>query len=88
MNQEKNAAPQPVSFEVDIPKELNANPPVKQRLETREQAPQPTLEQIQEKLEKAYERKTNVIATTLSQVKETSTKVELYRERRSSNERA
>merc|ERR1711874_296730 len=76
------------SFEVDIPKELNANPPVKQRLETRELAPQPTLEQIQEKLEKAYERKTNVIATTVSQVKETTTKVELYRERRSSNERA
>lgn len=66
MSQDKNAAPQPVSFEVEIAKEPTANPPVKQRLESREQAPQPTLEQIQEKLEKAYERKTNVIATTVS----------------------
>ena len=61
---------------------------MKQRLESREQGPQPTLEQIQEKLEKANERKINVIASTVSQVKETTTKVELYRERRSSNERA
>jgi len=32
MNQDKQAAPQPISFEVELNKDLNANPPVKQRL--------------------------------------------------------
>jgi len=33
MQQEQSAAPQPVSFEVQLDKELNANPPIRQRLE-------------------------------------------------------
>jgi len=42
--QSEQSAPQPVSFEVQLDKELNANPPIRQRLEQREQPPQPTLE--------------------------------------------
>jgi len=66
MQVENSAAPQPVSFEVELAKELNANPPIRQRLEQREEKPQPTLEQIQEKLEKAGERKAQVIASQIS----------------------
>ena len=57
MQSEQSAARQPVSFEVELDKELNANPPIRKRLEQREEKPQPTLEQIQDKLEKAGERK-------------------------------
>ena len=64
--QTEQSAPQPISFEVQLEKELNANPPVRQRLEQREQNPQPTLEKIQEKLEKAGERKAQVIASQIS----------------------
>jgi len=88
MQQEQSAAPQPVSFEVQLDKELNANPPIRQRLEQREQNPQPTLEQIQDKLEKAGERKAQVIASQISQVKENVVKVEQTQERKSSMERA
>merc|ERR1712226_676223 len=54
--QSPQAAPQPVSFELPLDKDLTANPPVKQRLEQREQNPI-TLEQIQDKLEQAGKRK-------------------------------
>ena len=76
MQSETSAAPQPVSFEVPLEKELNANPPIRQRLEKREEKPLPTLDQIQDKLEKAGERKAQVIASQISQVKETTVKIE------------
>jgi len=75
MQQDKQAAPQPVSFEVELNKDLNANPPVKQRLEQNEK-PQVTLEQIQDKLEKAGERKAQVIASQIDNAKQTSVKTE------------
>jgi len=73
--QSTQAAPQPVSFDLPLDKDLSANPPVKQRLEQREQNPI-TLEQIQEKLEQAGKRKAQVIASQVSQVKEIAIKVE------------
>jgi len=73
--QSPQAAPQPVSFELPLDKDLTANPPVKQRLEQREQNPI-TLEQIQDKLEQAGKRKAQVIASQISQVKELAVKVE------------
>merc|ERR1711915_93951 len=85
--QSPQAAPQPVSFELPLDKDLTANPPVKQRLEQREQNPI-TLEQIQEKLEQAEKRKAQVIASQISQVKEVSVKGEQTQERKSSMERA
>jgi len=63
--QATQAAPQPVSFDLPLDKDLSANPPVKQRLEQREQNPI-TLEQIQEKLEMAEKRKAQVIASQIS----------------------
>jgi hypothetical protein len=48
--QANQAAPQPVSFDLPLDKDLTANPPVKQRLMQREQNPL-TLEQIKDKLE-------------------------------------
>jgi len=48
--QANQAAPQPVSFDLPLDKDLTANPPVKQRLMQREQNPL-TLEQINDKLE-------------------------------------
>merc|ERR1712179_805080 len=106
--QSPQAAPQPVSFELPLDKDLTANPPVKQRLEQREQNPI-TLEQIQDKLEQAGKRKAQVIASQISQVKELAAaeanrtvqltniqerakthnnKVQLVRERKSSQEKA
>merc|ERR1711953_289407 len=85
--QSPQAAPQPVSFELPLDKDLTANPPVKQRLEQREQNPI-TLEQIQDKLEQAGKRKAQVIASQISQVKELAVKVEQTQERKSSMERA
>jgi len=73
--QSTQAAPQPVSFDLPLDKDLSANPPVKQRLEQREQNPI-TLEQIQDKLEQAGKRKAQVIASQVSQVKEIAIKVE------------
>jgi hypothetical protein len=88
MQQDKQAAPQPVAFDVQLDKELNANPPIRQRLEQLPQRNPVTLEQIQDKLEKARERKTQVIASQISQVKENSVKLELTKERASSTKRA
>merc|ERR1711982_163709 len=85
--QSNQAAPQPVSFDLPLDKDLTANPPVKQRLEQREQVPL-TLEQIQDKLEQAEKRKAQVIASQVSQAKEDSAKVEQTKERKSSMERA
>merc|ERR1711982_268585 len=85
--QSNQAAPQPVSFDLPLDKDLTANPPVKQRLEQREQVPL-TLEQIQDKLEQAEKRKAQVIASQVSQAKEDSAKVEQIQERKSSMERA
>ena len=85
MQQDKQAAP--VCLDIPLEKELNANPPVKQRLENREPK-QVTMEQIQDKLEKAAERKAQEIARQLDNVKETVVKVEQTQERKSSMERA
>merc|ERR1711990_678686 len=85
--QSTQAAPQPVSFDLPLDKDLTANPPVKQRFEQREQNPI-TLEQIQDKLERAGKRKAQVIASQISQVKELAVKVEQTQERKSSMERA
>merc|ERR1711920_284143 len=86
--QANQAAPQPVSFDLPLDKDLTANPPIRQRLEQREETNPLTLEQIQEKLEQAEKRKAQVIASQISQVKETSVKVEQTQERKSSMERA
>jgi hypothetical protein len=83
--QDKNAAP--VCIDIELEKELNANPPVKQRLESRE-VKQVTMEQIQDKLERAGERKAQTIAAQLDTVKQTTVKVEQTQERKSSMERA
>jgi len=48
--QSPQAAPQPVSFDLPLDKDLTANPPIRQRLEQREPATI-TMEQIQDKLE-------------------------------------
>jgi hypothetical protein len=73
--QDKQAAPQPISFDIELDKEPTANPPIRQRLEQREQNPPATLEQIQDKLEKAGERKAQVIASQIESVKEVSVKI-------------
>jgi len=86
--QDKQAAPQPVAFDVQLDKELNANPPIRQRLEQQPQKNPVTLEQIQDKLDKAGERKAQAIASQISQVKENSVKLEQTQERKSSMERA
>merc|ERR1712110_525160 len=86
--QANQAAPQPVSFDLPLDKDLTANPPIRQRLEQREETNPLTLEQIQEKLEQAEKRKAQVIASQISQLKEVSVKVEQTQERKSSMERA
>merc|ERR1712110_1384481 len=66
--QANQAAPQPVSFDLPLDKDLTANPPIRQRLEQREETNPLTLEQIQEKLEQAEKRKAQVIASQISQL--------------------
>ena len=69
-----------VSFDIEIRKAAMANPPVKQRLEqkaaeAREQ--QLTLQMIQQKLDRANERKAMALASQVEQSREFSDRVGL-----------
>ena len=85
-----------VSFEIEIARKQDANapaPPVKQRLEEQsaiqnQNKDQLTLQMINEKLERAYERKAEYIASQVEHVRESSGKVNLIQERKNSRERA
>lgn len=86
---------EPVSFEIQVEKRLDAcaAPPVKQRLEeltAQQQAAkdQLTLQMIKDKLDRAYERKAQVIASQTESRREQSDKLGLVQERKNSNERA
>ena len=79
----------PVSFEIEITKNAAAAPPIKQRLEAdSKKSLSLTLEDIQEKLSQAAEKRQNAIGKHVSAAKECLEKAELIRERKSSQERA
>ena len=83
LNQDNQAAPQPISFEIEDVKNTNAvgsNPPIKLRLEQKAQETiqskeNLTHQMIDEKLERAGERKAQVILSQISQGQEESEKV-------------
>ncbi len=79
----------PISFDIEIAKNAAAAPPVKQRLEAdSKKSSSLTLEDIQEKLIHAAEKRQNEIEKHVSAAKESLEKVEITRERKSSQERA
>jgi len=59
----QETSPQPVSFEIEVDRrEACPAPPVKQRLEEHQRSPL-TLQMIKDKLDRAYERKAQVMAS-------------------------
>jgi len=81
-------APQPVSFEIEVERRGEVAPPaVKQRLEERERTPL-TLQMIQDKLERAYERKAQAMMDQVEQARDNIGRVSLIVERKNSMERA
>jgi len=81
-------SPQPVSFEIEVERrDMCAAPPVKQRLEEH-QRNELTLQMIKDKLDRAYERKAQVMASQVEQMRENLDRVGLTKERKSSQERA
>jgi len=77
-----------VSFEIEVERrDTCPAPPVKQRLEEHQQKPV-THQMIRDKLDRATERKAQVIASQVDQMRECNDRVGLARERRSSVERA
>ena len=77
----------PICIEVSLEKNTAASPPIKQRLEQQTREPL-TRDQLQEKLERATERKAQVLASQVESVREISDRVGLTQERKSSIERA
>lgn len=81
-------SPQPVSFEIEVERRDScAAPPVKQRLEEHQRS-QLTLQMINDKLDRAYERKAQAMACQVEQMRESLDRVGLTKERKSSQERA
>ena len=77
----------PVSFEIQLERNECAPPAVKQRLEEH-QRNELTLQMIKDKLDRAYERKAQVMASQVEQMRENLDRVGLTKERKSSQERA
>jgi hypothetical protein len=86
------AALEPVSFEIEVEKNANsAAPPVKQRLEEQSQnlqRDQLTLQMIEDKLNRAHERRDQVMASQFEQLRDNADRVGITKERKSSLERA
>lgn len=80
---------QPMAFEVQLPKTSDnaAAPAIKARLE-KSSRKNLTLEEINEKQSKAAMKRAAVLEQQLSDVKESLTRVELVKERKTSEERA
>lgn len=80
---------QPISFDIDMSKKSAAGPApeVKKRLETAQRKPV-TLESINERLSHAAQLRSAAIEKQRSTAHENSEKIELLRERRTSEERA
>ena len=83
------AAPQPISFEIELERNTDVSPAptLIQRLEEKSRSPL-TLQMIQEKLDRAYERKAQAMASQVEQSRELSDRVGIIKERKSSQDRA
>lgn len=95
-NQDAVVVAEPISFDIEIASKKNDSlpaPPVKLRLEEysaiqEASKDQLTLQMINEKLERAYERKVELLASQVEHVRESAGRVGLIQERKSSRERA